>query len=64
MILVVVVVVVLVEVAVQVAVAVVDLGFMMLLTSQVIKVAFYSEHEVWQILLRGTNFGLRFFYVP
>ena len=38
-------VVVLVEVAVQVAVAVVVLGFMTLLTSQVISVVFYSERE-------------------
>ena len=32
-----------------------------LLTSQVISVAFYSEREKSDILLKGSNFGLRFF---
>ena len=44
-------------------VVVVDLGFTTLLTSQVISVAFYSEREKSDILLKGSNFGLRFFYV-
>ena len=36
----------------------------MLLMSQVINVAFYNwAWKVRQILLRGSNFGLRFFYV-
>ena len=44
---------------------VVVLGFTTLLTSQVISVAFYSEREkTKKNLLRGSNFGLRFFYVP
>ena len=44
-------------------VLVVDLSFTTLLTSQVISIAFYSEREKDpQILLRGSNFGLRFFY--
>ena len=43
---------------------VVDLGFTTLLTSQVISVAFYSDLESLTNLFRGSNFGLRFFYVP
>ena len=49
-------------VAAAVAVAVVvDLGFTMLLTSQVIGITFYSEREKSDKFCSGSNFGLRFF---
>ena len=60
---VVIVVVVVVVVVVLVVLVVVDLGFT-LLTSQVISVAFHSEPEKSdKFFLRGSNFGLRFFYL-
>ena len=41
------------------------LGFTTLLTSQVISLAFYSEHEKSdKFCSRGSNFGLRFFHMP
>ena len=54
-----------VVVGLVVVVVVVDLGFTTLLTSHIFSVAFYSKREKSDtILLRGSNFGLRFFYVP
>ena len=49
----------------QRSVEVVNLGFTMLLTSQVISLAFYSEREKsGEFCSEALIFGLRFFYVP